>query len=187
MRRRRHPQRILFALAAAALLVSAALPALREHRRAAGLPSSAPSIRAEPRHEGRGARAEPPGGEDLPVGRRVRPALLAGTRAVEEAARRFLAAFGRYEVGRLDGAVARRLRRSATVELATTLLAAPPRRSAGSEVRRARVFDIEVTPSSGAAPRAVARGSLRRGSEVESFAFEFERHGRRWLAAGVAR
>ena len=186
---RHRPRPALFALAAAALLGSAMLLGLREEEPAGREPPArAPALPAGRTHRpdrALGWRGGPRG-EDLAPGRRPSPALRAGQRAVAVAARRFLAAFLPYEVGRADAHVRRALRATATEELATTLLAAPPRPAAAGVPRRAHLLSLQVTLDAGVAPRAVVSGRLRRSGETEAFAFLFERHAGGWLAAGVA-
>lgn len=189
---RRSPRPLLFALAVTALLGSAVLLALREEDRPhpalpgrVAPPASISEHYAHPAARGPGRR-EGPGGEDLAPGNDPLPQLRAGRRAVAAAARSFLAAFLRYEVGEAGSAVRRALRAAATEEFTTMLLATPPRAGAAGLPARARLASLEVSLSAGAAPRAVASGRLRRGAGTEGFAFFFERRATGWLAAGVA-
>jgi hypothetical protein len=185
--RRAHPA--LFVLALAALLTSTMVLALGDGEPIPTQPDGPPvlapsSARSHDAGTHTGA-ARAPGGEDLPAGRFVPPALSGGRRAVAAAARRFLAAFLRYEVGdaRPPGLVA--LRATSTEAFVAQLLLAPPRPAAAGLPRRARLAGIEITLPSDAAPRALVSGALRRQGSVEGFAFLFERHGQRWLASGV--
>jgi len=173
---------LLFALAVLALIASAAALALSDPRSG---PEAAPRPPSPARVAG-SPSTRTPAGEDLPRGRGAAPALLSARRAVIASARRFLAAFLRYEVGMVDGRVARALRATATEDFAVSLLRSPPRPRAGAMPAQARLLGLGVELAPGAAPRALILGTLRRDGRVESFAFEFERRGERWLAAGVA-
>jgi hypothetical protein len=186
------PRPLLFALALAALLFAAAVLALR----ADPAPDPAPKhperpVAPAPHRDAPhaiGAHSHPahaPGGEDLPAGAQPPAALRPGRGALERAARRFFAAFLRYEVGDAAPAVLAGLRRSCTEEFSAQLLLSPPRAPAAGAPRRARLVGIEITLPGGAAPRALVSGALRRGRSLEGFAYVFERHGRRWLASGV--
>lgn len=118
------------------------------------------------------------------------PRLLAARSAllrdrVRAAARRFLAAFTRYEVGERGPGVARALRANATPGFAARLLAAPPRApAAGRYPPRARPGRIEVAFVALSPPRAIVSGEARRAGAPAQFSFLFELHGGRWLAAG---
>jgi len=186
---RQRPRSRLFALAAVALLGSATALALREEEppgaRHAARTSALPAAHARLGLRGSGWR-ERRRGEDLPPGRSASAALRAGQRAVAAAARRFLAAFLAYEVGRADAPIARALRAASTEEFALTLLAEPPRPAISGIPRRAHLLDLQVGLGAGAAARALVRGRLRRGGATEAFAFFFERRASGWLAAGVA-
>lgn len=185
--RRAHPA--LFVLALVVLLASAVVLALRGEEPIPTQPVAPPlAAPSSMRSYGAGAHADAahaPGGEDLPAGRAPPLALSDGRHAVAGAARRFLAAFLPYEVGDATPAVQAALRAACTEEFAAQLLLAPPRPAAAGLPRRARLAGIEVTLLSGAAPRALVSGALRRQGSPEGFAFLFERHGRRWLASGV--
>ena len=118
------------------------------------------------------------------------PRLLAARSAllrdeVRTAARRFLAAFGRYEVGERGAGLARALRATATPGFAARLLAAPPRApAAGRYPPRARLGRVEVAFVALSPPRAIVSGEARRGDAPAQFSFLFELRGRRWLASG---
>ena len=104
---------------------------------------------------------------------------------VRAAAYRFLAAFGRYEVGDLDPGVRAALRATATPAVAAALLARPPRAPApGAFPPRARLGRVEVAFVSVAPPRAIVSGEARRGGVPAQFSFLFEPRGGRWLASG---
>ncbi len=118
------------------------------------------------------------------------PRLLAARSALlrdrlRATARRFLAAFGRYEVGERGSGLARALRATATPGFAARLLAAPPRApAAGRYPPRARLGRVEVSFVALSPPRAIVSGEARRGDAPAQFSFLFELRGRRWLASG---
>jgi hypothetical protein len=98
-------------------------------------------------------------------------------------ARRFLAAFFRYEVGELGPAVRRALRATTTAGFAAELLRSPPRRPPQS-VPAAVPGRLAIAVASVLPPRALVSGSARRGGEAEQFAFVFEARGGAWRASG---
>lgn len=104
------------------------------------------------------------------------------TGEVETAARGFLGAFLRYEVGQLSPAVARGLRASATPSFASELLMQPPGRAAPRMRVEARLGSIEVTFLSAVPPQALITGIAHRGGFSERFSFVLERRGLAWLA-----
>lgn len=181
--RRSHP--VLFALVLLVLPASAALLLLSTEP-----PPAAPLHRTPPltRSHDLGSRsvaARMASGEDLPPRSALPGALRGARRAVAEAARRFMAAFLRYEVGDAPPSVLAALRAASTEELAAQLLLAPPRPTATDMPRRARLIGLEVGLPGGTAPEALVSGALRREGSIEPFAFLFQREGRRWLASGV--
>lgn len=103
--------------------------------------------------------------------------------AVDRAARGFLAAFFRYEVGELGPGVRAALRAAATPGFVAELLAAPPRRPPGrappAVLGRLSIAVVSVAP-----PRALISGSARRGRRPEPFSFLFEARDGAWLASG---
>jgi Ni/Co efflux regulator RcnB len=104
---------------------------------------------------------------------------------VRAAARRFLDAFLRYEVGDLSAPVRRRLRAAATRPFAKRLLRRPPRRpAAGRFPPRATLRRVDVSFVSPRATRAVVSGAALRGGLSEEFSFVLARRGGRWLASG---
>ncbi len=105
-------------------------------------------------------------------------------REVRAAARSFVAAFLRYEVGELGAGVMSTLRAFATVGFSRELLADRPRAAAGGFPHAAALGQIAVAFVSAIPPRAVISGSARRGRSSEQFSFVFERRGRVWLASG---
>ncbi len=98
-------------------------------------------------------------------------------------ARRFLAAFFRYEVGDVGPGVRRMLRATATPGFAAELLSSPPRRPARS-VPAAVPGRLAIAVASVVPPRAVVSGSASRGGEAEQFSFVFEVVDGAWLASG---
>lgn len=181
------PRPLLFALVVAALLGAAALLTLRQGADRGSHKAARPMVLPGALGERHSPVAAPGDlvlryGEDLSARRPARPALVGARRAVEAAARRFLAAFLPYEVGGLDGGLARRLRASATERFAAQLLAAPPRPRAGAMPPRARLAGLAVSLEGSG---VLAEGSLRRGGELESFTLRLERSGGRWLVAGA--
>jgi len=148
--------------------------------------------RAETRREAAAARREDPRGEPGPTPRVLR--LYERTRAeAEPAARRFLAAFSLYEVGRLDEEVGRELRVTATRVFAEELLAAPPRVPRGvSKLERALLRRLEFVPGEpDASGRRLVSGELvglvRRDGGEETIAIELRRSGRGWRVSGLGR
>lgn len=105
-------------------------------------------------------------------------------REVRAAARSFVAAFLRYEVGELGAGVTSTLRAFATASFSRELLANRPQPTAGEFPRSAALGQIAVAFVSAIPPRAVISGSARRGRSSEQFSFVFERRGRDWLASG---
>lgn len=105
--------------------------------------------------------------------------------ALRHSARRFLAAFFRYEVGEGGRRLAVALRASATPAFTRRLLGAPPRAaSPAGYPPPARPGDLRVAFLSASADRALVSGAARRGGLAEQFSFVFERHGATWLASG---
>jgi hypothetical protein len=104
---------------------------------------------------------------------------------VDQAARRFVPAFLRYEVGDIDAGVRRALRATATAEFAANLLAVPPRPPAGGFPPRARLQRLAVRFSPSAAFHAFVEGTSLRGGAPERFSFEFEYGEGVWRASGV--
>ena len=171
---RAEPRRpALFLTASAAIVAAGLLFAL-----AAPAPPPAPQAPA-----GQAVGASPPLAAPSPRVLAARTALLRGE--VRAAARRFLAAFLRYEVGDLGPGVKAALRATATPAFAARLLARPPRAPApGRFPPRARLGRVEVAFVSLVPPRAIAGGAAQRGGEPEQFSFLFELRGRAWLASG---
>jgi hypothetical protein len=103
---------------------------------------------------------------------------------LERAARAFIAAFLRYEVGDLPASVARSLDRLTTARFGRYLLGARPRQLGGRE--RARIVEIETAFLDPAADRALVRGVARRPDGPEELSFVFLLRGGRWLASEAA-
>jgi len=104
---------------------------------------------------------------------------------VRAAARSFLAAFLRYEVGEIGAGVKHMLRAVATPRFARELLARPPAPPAAGVFSPPAVLGrIAVAFVSAIPPRAVISGAARRGRSSEQFSFVFERRGLAWLASG---
>jgi hypothetical protein len=101
--------------------------------------------------------------------------------AAERIARRFITAFDRYQRGGLDDTTARRLRALATPELATYLLAQPPRATQPSPDRM-RIERLDVAgPRDG---RMKAAALLAYGNQRRSlFEIALDRSGGRWRVA----
>ncbi len=131
---------------------------------------------------------QPPGGGTATVARsRARVAVerneMGLEREVRAAARRFLAAFLRYEVGEIGPGVKRTLRHAATPRFAAELLAGPPAPPSGGFPPRVALGPVAVAFVSAIPPRAVISGAARRGGAPEQFSFVFERRRRSWLAS----
>jgi hypothetical protein len=104
---------------------------------------------------------------------------------LRESARRFLAAFARYEVGRLSGDVKLALRETTTAGFAAQLLEAPPAAPPSPEfLGGAHIARLDVRFVSADAHRALVSGDLRRGARPEEFSFLFVRRAGAWLASG---
>jgi len=134
------------------------------------------------------APASPPTGSEAvfatPFVSRPATGGVAGFRAMlGSTARRFLAAFFRYEVGELEPGVRRALRATATPDFATELLGAlphrPPRSPAAAVPGRLEMAVVSFSP-----PRVLVSGSARRGGRAEQFSFVFEAVEGVWLASG---
>ncbi|HWW67495.1 MAG TPA: hypothetical protein VNY83_05880 [Solirubrobacterales bacterium] len=108
----------------------------------------------------------------------------AGLRAtLGHAARRFLAAFFRYEIGELGPGVRRALRAAATPGFAAELLVGPPRRPPPG-IPAAVPGRLTIAVASLSPPRALVSGAARRGGQAEQFSFVFEAVDGAWLASG---
>src|SRR4051794_39223017 len=104
---------------------------------------------------------------------------------VDQAARRFVPAFLRYEVGDIDAGVRRTLRATATAEFAANLLAVPPRPPVGGFPPRGHLQRLAVRLSPNAAFHAFVEGTALRGGAPEAFSLEFEYGEGGWRASGV--
>lgn len=104
---------------------------------------------------------------------------------LRRSARRFLAAFLRYEVGQEGARLTAALRATATPSFAKRLLARPPRVPvAGRLPPPARLGRLQVGFLSGAATRALVSATAWRGPRPEELSFVFARRRSRWLASG---
>jgi hypothetical protein len=103
---------------------------------------------------------------------------------IAPAARAFLAAYLRYEVGDRSARTRASLRAHATGRFAGYLLAATPRAPV-SILRRARIVALHVVPVSLFPPRAAVTGSATRPAGPEQLSFLFECRSGRWLAAAA--
>lgn len=131
------------------------------------------------------ARIEPDG-----VAQSNRPAaqLARAERNVGVAARRFLTAFLRYEVGELTPAVRRALLATTTTQFGRQLIASPARRpTTGSFPPRAELHRMEITFLTPQATLAVIEGTALRAGFPEEFSFAFSLRASGWLASGAAR
>lgn len=141
------------------------------------------------RHRRREARREDPHGEPGP-----RPATLAlyerAQAEAEPVARRFFAAFSRYELGERSAGVARALRASATAAFARELLAAPPRRVAGIPAAPASLGRVEFVPGHSDDGRLVGAeivGVTRRDGRAQPISIELEAERGGWRVSGLGR
>lgn len=137
----------------------------------------------------REARREDPQGEPGP-----RPATVAlyerAQAKAEPVARRFFAAFSRYELGERSAGVARALRASATAAFARELLAAPPRRVAGAPAAPASLGRVEFIPGRSGGGRLVGGeivGVTRRDGRAEPISIELEAERGSWRVSGLGR
>lgn len=136
-----------------------------------------------PRADGEGQPVEPTPSQ---LARRVATETARLHAQVELAAKRFLPAFFRYEVGDIDARVRRELHATATPEFAAALLAIPPRppRRGGFPLP-ARLQSLTVNFAEGAAFNAFVDGVALRGATPQRLSFEFEYSQGRWRASGV--
>jgi hypothetical protein len=104
--------------------------------------------------------------------------------ALRAAARRFLAAFFRYEAGEEDRSVRVALRATATPAFGGELLAAPPR-VVGRSLPPARLERLAITVIPVLPPRALISGEAGRGRRQEQFSFLFDLRRGAWLARGL--
>ena len=104
---------------------------------------------------------------------------------VEQAARRFVPAFLRYQVGDMDAGVREALRVTATADFAADLLAVPPRPPPGGFPPRARRQSLAVKFSPNDAFHAFVKGVALRSGAPEAFSLEFEYGEGSWRASGV--
>lgn len=159
-----------------------------------GAAGAAAGIVGELRREqerGEARALEPPHGEeDAPRPRDLRRIERQGAEA-ERIARRFFAAFTRYELGLLAPLTEARLRETATARLSRLLLAEPPRLPAGREPPAlAELGAVEF------APAAVRRGEIRtaelvgwvdRAGNRTPLAIDLELRARGWRVSGIGR
>lgn len=126
-----------------------------------------------------------PSGEDLPVGAEPPPAVIRETAAAEQAARGFLAPFLRYEVGDVTPAVEAALRRRAEPGLAATLLAEPPRVTAGVAPQRATLVRVDSVEPAGDGDGFDVICLVERAGLRSPLTVGVERRQGRWLATAV--
>lgn len=156
----------LFAAASAALIAAAILFSQGGGWTSPEVEPSGELAQPDPAHDARLARAEV---------------------EVKASARRFMAAFLRYEVGELTPVVRRDLRATTTLEFGRQLLASPPRRpSAGSFPPHAELRELNVTFLTPQATLAVIDGASVRAGFPEEFGFAFTRSPSGWLASGAS-
>ncbi len=103
---------------------------------------------------------------------------------LDQAARAFIGAFLRYEVGDLPASVARSVDRLTVASFGHYLLGARPRQL--GDRRAARIVKVETAFLSPTADRALVRGVARRPDGPEELSFVFVLSGGRWLAARAA-
>lgn len=139
-------------------------------------PIAAPAPHVRPRPAAANRRATDDG-PSVPLDATARRERV----AVKRVARRFIAAFARYQARRLDASTTRTLRLLATPELATYLIAQPPRVNP-VERARPRVARLDVTAPAHGRVKAAA---LLAYSNQRSSLFELglERSGTRWRVA----
>lgn len=104
--------------------------------------------------------------------------------ALVVAARRFLSAFFRYEVGEAGPRVRSALRANATPAFAAELLRSPVRVPA-QRPQAAKLGGLTVDAASISPPRVLVSGTAIRGGLPEGFSFLFESRGGVWLASGA--
>lgn len=112
----------------------------------------------------------------------------------EPVARRFFAAFSRYELGELDRRIERELRATSTADFADELIGVPPRLPAGAELpargELSERLDF-VAGESDPARREVLAAELvsyvDRDGERSPIAIEMTLERGRWLVAGIGR
>lgn len=119
--------------------------------------------------------------------------LVIDRAAAESIARRFFAAFARYELGELDPCIEASLRATATGAFARELIATPPRipqpvRELGVAVlRRLEFVPGQIDGRKDGLLTAELVGSVERGGERTPIAIELAREGGEWRVAGIGR
>ena len=148
-------------------------------------------LRSSARRERRAqARHESADGEPGPQAVDLRHYTRLQSQA-EPVARRFLAAFSRYELGRHDRRVASTLEATATPRLARQLLQHRPRTlRAPAASRPARLGFLEFVPGVVSVGRVVSAelvGQVDRGAESDPIAIELRLTQNRWRVTGLGR
>jgi hypothetical protein len=140
---------------------------------------------AVPRDSGPGGSDRTPRESAAPVGLQAlrTPAAQRAPRQLQRAARRFLAAFLRYEVGNLGQTTTKSLRAHSSPDFAAELLAQPPR-DLYRHLPRAQIWRLRVIVLSQSPGRALVSGSALRDGRPEQFSFFFEADGGAWRAVG---
>lgn len=160
---------------------------------APGVIEGSDSQRARKRRGRDDAREVPSAREVPPPERRIEERdrdVLGGAGPV---ARRFLDAFTRYEVGRLDSKTRAELRATATAAFFPELVSAPPRVPTGAKPPRARpaarfeVVPIAAAPSGDELLEVELVTSLVRASERTPIGIRLRRVQGRWRVSGLTR
>jgi len=127
--------------------------------------------------------------EERDVRRQEMRTFAADRAAAEPVARRFFAAFARYELGRVSRRVERGLRASTTSAFARELLRAPPRVPQGAP-SLARLGGLDFVAGESRGRRLVALefvGSVARGRERTPLALALRRTGGGWRVDALGR
>lgn len=177
-------RRLLFYLAAAIVALSLALVSLlnagsSQERRAAAPAPTAPPI-DQPEDEP-SAPALPPEGTEPPNPAGSERAL----ERAEPAARRFLAAYLRYQTGKADRRVRRRLRAAADAGLARFLLAQPPRPPTDARAARGRLERLDLYGPFSGRVKATALVEYAAG-DAGLIEFALTEHDGRWRVVELA-
>ena len=143
-------------------------------------PASAPGLR-----EASGAHLEDRGAGEVAPAVEVVEASRTGRDEARPVVERFLAAFGHYEVGRVDAGVRAELRATTTAEFGHELLAEPPRTPLGTKPpppARVSRLQIYLAPE---APEGTVTAVIERGAESTRTTYLLRQVAGSWQVSGV--
>ncbi|MQA76087.1 MAG: hypothetical protein GEU88_17430 [Solirubrobacterales bacterium] len=164
-------------------------------------PAANPRDENPPSHADPAKQARPPraaAADEPELGRerehppaRVRRVQREARRGALAVARRFFAAFSRYEVLEDDVALDRQLRATATSQLARELLEAPPRLPPGMKppaaARLVRTDFIAIAGAHGRVTEAQVVAYAKRAGEASTLGLELLRVGEAWRVSALTR